>query len=248
MNTILLSPPRRTLRPPARYHRSVPAVSQEFDPRTLDVQFASGVVGLREAYDAHGALVYSICRRSLDAEAAKDVTQDVFVSAWRGRTQFDPQRGSLAGWLVGITKRRIIDHHRSEGRHASRRADANDLAATEHRDAGVEQVADRMLVADGLRQLPTHIREIIELAFVHDLTHHEIAERTGTPLGTVKSHIRRGLLRIREHVTAIDAAPDDQRDATTTHPDGGQDGNPGAPFAPNTRHHDDPDRRESTHG
>jgi RNA polymerase sigma-70 factor (ECF subfamily) len=179
----------------------VPTVPQEFDARVLDGQFAAGVAGLREAYDAHGALVYSICRRSLDAESAKDVTQDVFVSAWRGRDQFDPQRGSLAAWLVGITKRRIIDHHRSEGRHANRRADDTELLAIDHRDTGVEHVADRMLVADGLRQLPSHIREIIELAFVHDLTHQEIAERTGAPLGTVKSHIRRGLLRIREHLT-----------------------------------------------
>ena len=66
----------------------------------------------------------AMCRRALGPDAANDVTQEVFVSAWKGRAQFDPARGNLAQWLVGITKRRIIDHLRSEGRHANRRADA----------------------------------------------------------------------------------------------------------------------------
>ena len=201
MTTALLSPPSRVhLRDARRYHQSVPVVQRQSDPATLDTAFACGAAGLREAYDAHGALVFSICRRTLDAEAAKDVTQEVFVSAWRGRDQFDPQRGSLAGWLVGITKRRIIDHVRHERRHADRRTDDSHLPAESDNTNDPDDIGDRMLVADGLRQLPTGTREVIELAFIHDLTHQEIADRTGTPLGTVKSNIRRGLLRIREHM------------------------------------------------
>lgn len=183
---------------PSRYPHGVSALQRTSDPRALDLAFAAGTAELRDAYDAHGSLVYSICRRSLDAEAAKDVTQEVFVSAWRGRHQFDPDRGTLAGWLVGIARRRIIDHVRSERRHADRRAD--ETAAQLATDDDVERIAQRMLVADGLRRLPTSTREIVEMAFVHDLTHQQIAERTGTPLGTVKSNIRRGLLRIREHM------------------------------------------------
>lgn len=165
----------------------------------LDGAFADGTVGLREAYEAHGGLVYSLCRRALGPEAAKDVTQEVFVSAWRGRDQFDPARGTLGGWLVGIAKRRIIDHLRSERRHADRRADETEAPAALDAPA-VDRVADRLVVADALRQLPSRTREVIELAYVHDLTHHDIAERTGVPLGTVKSDIRRGLLRIRDHL------------------------------------------------
>jgi RNA polymerase sigma-70 factor (ECF subfamily) len=166
----------------------------------LELAFARGEVGIREAYEEHGKLVYSICSRSLGAEAAKDVTQEVFVSAWKGRDQFDPSRGSLGAWLVGITKRRIIDHARSERRHADRRAaEASDTADTTTQES-VERVADRVVVIDALRALPDRTREIIELAYVHDLTHHDIAERTGVPLGTVKSDIRRGLLRIRDHL------------------------------------------------
>ncbi len=173
------------------------AASQPTDAR--DTAFASGAAGLREAYDAHGSLVYSICRKALDADAAQDVTQDVFVSAWRGRDQFDPAKGTLAAWLVGITKRRIIDHLRSERRHADRRADA-DAAPPASDETTVDRLADRMLVVDALQVLPSRTREAIELAYVHDLTHTDIAERTGVPLGTVKSDIRRGLRKIRDHL------------------------------------------------
>ena len=130
------------------------------------------------------------------------MTQEVFVSAWRGRDQFDPERGNLAQWLVGITKRRIIDHLRSEGRHANRRADEEAAPVSAHTsdEAHVHQMADQMLVAEGLAQLGDRAREVIELAYIHDLTHQEIAERTGLPLGTIKSDIRRGLKRIRTHL------------------------------------------------
>ncbi len=184
---------------PRRYDRHVPAVPPDVQTRSLDMAFAAGHAELREVYDAHGSLVYSLCRRSLEPEAAKEVAQDVFVSAWKGRAQFDPSRGVLAAWLVGITKRRIIDHLRSERRHADRRADETEAAPVDT-DSVVDRIADRMLVADGLRQLPDSTREHVELAFVHDLTHQEISDRTGVPLGTVKSNIRRGLLRIKEHM------------------------------------------------
>lgn len=203
-STLALPTPRVHLRRLRRYHAHVPATQRDAVLPTLDAGFAAGTVGIREAYEAHGSLVYSICRRSLDADAAHDVTQEVFVSAWRGRQQFDPAKGNLAAWLVGITKRRIIDHVRSERRHADRRADES-AAAADTDDTIVERVADRMLVADGLRQLPRPTRELVELAFIHDLTHQQIAEKTGTPLGTVKSNIRRGLLRIKEHMESTHA-------------------------------------------
>jgi RNA polymerase sigma-70 factor (ECF subfamily) len=201
MHTTLPSHPYHQPAPwPRRYHFGVVTNPRSTTLGDLDAAFASGAAQLREAYDAHGALVYSICRKALDEHAAKDVTQDVFVSAWRGRHQFDPQRGTLAGWLVGITKRRIIDHLRSERRHADRRADALHDAPDHHAEPEVERSVDQMLVVEALRHLPERSREMIELAYVHDLTHHAIAERTGVPLGTVKSDIRRGLLRIREHL------------------------------------------------
>lgn len=204
-NTALFAFPRSTTRQePCRYDQLVPRVRQRAQAETPVSAFA-GETALREAYDAHGSLVYSICRRSLGAEAAKEVTQDVFVSAWRAREQFDPSRGSVPAWLVGITKRRVIDHLRGERRHADRRADELPEWSSDGAEPPVDRLADRLLVADALDALPDRAREVIELAYIHDLTHSEIAERTGLPLGTIKSDIRRGLSKIRERLEPTNA-------------------------------------------
>lgn len=192
---------------PLRRYHPLAAMVAPHEPPTIDAAFAAGhETALKLAYDAHGGVVFGLCRRVLPSHQAEEVTQDVFVSAWRKRDQFDPSRGSLAAWLVGITKRRIIDHLRSERRHSDRRAD---LATDVGPSAGtpgtelvaptqdVEQVADKMLVAHALNSLTERPRQVIELAYIHDLTHQEISERTGIPLGTVKSDIRRGLESIR---------------------------------------------------
>ena len=169
---------------------------------TLDVEFATGAADLRAVYDAHGGLVYGICRKALGDHSANDVTQDVFVSAWKAQHQFDPTRGSLSAWLVGITKRRIIDHFRSERRHSDRRApDVIELHDPEA-EIDLARTVDRMVVADALAALPDRAREVITLAYLEGLTHQEITDRTGLPLGTVKSDIRRGLARIRECLEA----------------------------------------------
>lgn len=165
----------------------------------VEAAFARGDEdALRAAYDAYSPLVYSFCRRSLGDDRAKDVTQEVFVSAWRAQDRFDSSKGSLAGWLMGITKNRLIDNIRAEQRHANRRADAEPGDLPVESDA--ERVGDRMLVADALKSLPERSRTVIELAYLSDLTHTQIAEQTSLPLGTVKSDIRRGLASIRRHL------------------------------------------------
>ncbi len=183
-----------------RYAPTMFAAQPDIEAESLGRRFAAGQAGLREVYDEYAGLVFGICRRTLDGEAAKDVTQEVFVSAWKGRAQFDPSRGALAAWLVGITKRRVIDHVRRHARHDDHRAALpdGDLAAVG--DADVDEIADKMLVAHALRQLPERAREMVSLAYLHDLTHDQIATRTGVPLGTVKSDIRRGLVRIRNSI------------------------------------------------
>lgn len=187
---------------PPRYIRGVPARTPSA-PAPLDRAFRDGTADLHDVYREHATLVYTLCRRSLGADAAHDVTQEVFLSAWRGRDQFDPERGALGAWLVGITRRRIIDHLRHERRHADRRADETEIGVLDHGAAAerdVDGLADRLVLADSLRHIGEPARGYIELAYVHDLTHQQISDRTGTPLGTVKSHIRRGLRRLRDHI------------------------------------------------
>ncbi len=158
---------------------------------------------LRAAYDEVGSLVYSFCVRTVGAELAADVTQEVFISAWRSRERFDPDRGSLTAWLMGIAKFRCVDALRSQGRRpAPADVDLLDRSAPVATDdePGIARVADRMLLAEGLAGLPQRTRVCVELAFYDQLTHGEIAEFTGHPLGTVKSDIRRGLARLRRHL------------------------------------------------
>ncbi len=187
--------PSAARRPAWRYARTV-SVERTSSANSLDQAFIAGLdSSLKAAYDAHGSLVYAVCRKALTSDRADEVTQDVFVTAWRKRDQFDPRRGSLAAWLIGITKNKIIDHLRSERRHADRREPELDELPVE---SDVDQVADRMLVASALLSLPDRPRQVLQLAYLQDLTHQEIVERTGLPLGTIKSEIRRGLIRIRE--------------------------------------------------
>ena len=164
----------------------------------VDAAFAEGGIGaLEQAYETYGSMVYTMCRRALGTDLAADATQEVFVSAWRARTQFDMHRGSLGGWLAGIAKHRIVDVLRAQQRQPV--VGEIDIAATTG-TSGVEEMLDRVLLADALERLPRSSKRLIELAFYEHLTHAEIAERCALPLGTVKSDIRRGLARLRRHM------------------------------------------------
>ncbi len=168
----------------------------------LAAAFAEGADwALRAAYERYGGLIYRIAYRSLSAPAeAEDIAQATFVSAWRGRSTYDPGRGSFAGWLVGIARRRVIDRLRALERE-QRAVEAVALVAALPRQGGLaehaDQVIDRLVIADALARLPDTQRRVLELAFYDDLTNQQIAGVTGLPLGTVKSHVRRGLAQLR---------------------------------------------------
>ena len=153
---------------------------------------------LHEAYNQHGSFVYSICRRSVDDATAADITQEVFIAAWKARARYDSSRGGLRSWLSGIARNKIIDHFRSLGRE-QRRVDKvkNTPPPVEQTEQQLEDVTQRMLLVDALDELPERARNVVSMAFFGDLTHLEIADRTGIPLGTVKSDIRRSLIRLR---------------------------------------------------
>lgn len=179
------------------------------EPSTaLTARFPAGdPAALREAYDLYGGLVYRVGLRCLPGHHdAEDLTQQVFVRAWRGRATFDPGRGSLGAWLLGIARRQLADRLAALGRE---RELAAAVAAFEPRplDAGPDRVIDRVVVADELNHLSDEQRRVVRLAFFDDLTHTQIATVTGLPVGTVKSHLRRGLARLRQRWEVDGAAP-----------------------------------------
>lgn len=150
-----------------------------------------------DVYARWAPLVHTISRRAVgNPEVAQDITQQVFVSAWKSRASFNPDEGSLPGWLLTITRRRIADHWAELNRHpvvATEDTDQPEQSVGPHTD----HIINRVVLADEITRLGHPPGEIMRLAFYEDLTHAEIAERLNLPLGTVKSHIRRSLHRLR---------------------------------------------------
>ena len=177
------------------------------DEPALALAFRSGDEhALAAAYERWSPLVHTLALRALGTTTdAEDVTQQVFISAWRGRSTFDPERGVLGSWLTGITKRRIADALEARSR-ARRVEEASIRAALTANDVVDADMVDRLLLVDELARLEPVPREVMALAFFGEMTHAEIAESTGIPLGTVKSHIRRSLTRLRDRLEVNDAS------------------------------------------
>jgi RNA polymerase sigma-70 factor (ECF subfamily) len=162
---------------------------------------------LRIAYERYGGAVFHLATRLLvNRSDAEDVTQVTFVAAWQGRGTFDPERGGMLGWLLGIARRKAIDRLRAAQRDG-RAAETVRALPTPPPDDAPERVLDRLVVADELASLPAEQRRTLELAFFDDLTHPQISAVTGLPLGTVKSHIRRGMASLRRRWEVDGAAP-----------------------------------------
>lgn len=156
---------------------------------------------LADAYREWSSLVYSLAMRSLgDTSDAEDVTQKVFVKAWQGRAGFDPARAAVPAWLVGITRNTIADTHAARAR---QRALADQLGAVTIDDSHPSPeagIAERLLISDEIAKLDPEPQTVVRLAFFDDLTHTQIADRLDMPIGTVKSHIKRSLARLRSRL------------------------------------------------
>ncbi|MBM4063339.1 MAG: sigma-70 family RNA polymerase sigma factor [Planctomycetes bacterium] len=148
----------------------------------------------------HSNVVWGLARRFCrSAEDAEDATQDILVAVWKNAERYDPQAGSEVTFLMTIARRRLIDRARRQGRQpaAELLEDAGTIAAPATRDRA--ELHDEVQRAkDVLAQLRPEQQQVLDLALGHGRTHQEISTAIGIPLGTVKSHARRGLIRLRE--------------------------------------------------
>jgi RNA polymerase sigma factor (sigma-70 family) len=161
------------------------------------------------AYERWAGQVHGMAVRAFGpGPDAEDVTQQTFISAWTGRDRYSPEQGPLPAWLVGVCRHKIADTWaRRDRQRRSSEAAVADARSRPGEDDGLDGlVADRVLLLGELDRLGQPQRGIIELAFFEDLTHAQISARTGIPLGTVKSHIRRTLERLRTRLEVDGAA------------------------------------------
>ena len=176
---------------------------REAVPAPDALAFAVGAEGALEAlYRDLSPLIYTLALRSLGSEAeAEDVTQQTFVAAWRARGTFDPDRGELRGWVVGIARKCIAKAHEARARDRRNLEAVRSLPTPDIADS-----TDAVLLAYEIAALGDPRRTIVSLAFIEGQTHEQIAEKLAMPLGTVKSHIRRSLITLRTRLEAADVA------------------------------------------
>jgi RNA polymerase sigma factor (sigma-70 family) len=165
---------------------------------TVDLFRAGDEGGLEALYRRWSPLVFTMALRALgDRSDAEDATQRTFVSAWGSRATYDPDRAAVSTWLVAIARHRIADVRETRARVAAAQRELERLTDPEALVVPEIDLGDRLLLADELGRLEPDARTVMRLAFYDDLTHDQIARRLGMPLGTVKSHIRRSLTRLR---------------------------------------------------
>jgi RNA polymerase sigma-70 factor (ECF subfamily) len=171
----------------------------------LRVGFAQGDEAcLQEVFRRSAPLIYTIAYRALGSSTdGEEITQEVFVSAWRARENYQAEKGSVSGWLIGIARHRIVDRQRARGR---------DLrlvqAVTKQTDVQVQPEAlstliDRIVLTEEIGRLPHPRGTILQLAFWEERSYPQIAEQLDLPLGTVKSHARRALLHLRTRLAEV---------------------------------------------
>jgi RNA polymerase sigma-70 factor (ECF subfamily) len=165
---------------------------------TLVTAIRSGDQGAMAAlYDRFSSIVYAVALRVLqDTGAAEDVLQDIFMQLWRNPGAFDSSRGNMAAWLAVIARNRAIDALRKR----RPQDDIEDVIVSVETDLAAETDRSRAMekVRGALQAMPSQQRSALEMAYFEGLTHTEIADKTGDPLGTVKTRIRTGLLLLRK--------------------------------------------------
>jgi RNA polymerase sigma-70 factor (ECF subfamily) len=174
--------------------------------RELEVALAQGQErALSQLYDRYGGAVYGLALRVTgDHGMAEEVSLDTFLQVWQQATRYDAEQGSLQGWLFTIARSRAIDRVRAA--RAAKRTQSEDHTVDEHgeRPDDMAELAERRrLVRQALTELSPAQRVALELAYFEGLSHSQIADRLGEPLGTVKTRLRQAMITLRRNLGPI---------------------------------------------
>jgi RNA polymerase sigma-70 factor (ECF subfamily) len=161
---------------------------------TIGSRLSSDPDAIRDAYTTLGPLVLNYLRRLVPAPDAEDVLQRTFVEVWRSRERYDPSR-SLEGWVLGIARKRAIDHLRRRHHDVVPLDEMRGVAGDDGRVLA-ERYERAALVRSALVQLPEEQKQALALVYFGEHTQSEAAERLGVPLGTVKARVFRGLRKL----------------------------------------------------
>jgi len=165
------------------------------------------VDAFEQLYDRHSRIVYALVLRIVQqASTAEEVVQDVFLQLWRNARRYDARRGPFVPWLMAVARNRALDHLRLKSERQRRREDQSEELPPVFDSPQFEKALDEKRRAERVRAVMSSLnpqqKKAIELAYFEGLSHTEIAETLKEPLGTIKSWIRNGLLRLKEGLRA----------------------------------------------
>ena len=193
------------------FERSLDGPTNSLTDAELLSRLYSGEVSSFEAlYDRYSGFVYALAIRVVGrTEEAEEVVQDVFWQLWKTKIQYDPKQGSFSTWLFVITRNRSLDRLRRNRREplaVPLPIEAGGPVADGNPEESASSSERRRHVLSAMRDLPTEQRQALELSFFQGLSHREIAERLGEPLGTVKSRIRMAMDKLRLNLQGVESA------------------------------------------
>ncbi len=163
---------------------------------------------VQDCIDRYGNLVWTIARRfTRSAAEAEDAVQEVFIDIWKSAGRFDPSRASEAAFVAMVARRRLIDHLRRTERRPQTTEMPEGFEVPDPNQHHPEVGAEAAIAARALQQIKPEQRNVLVMSVYHGMTHAEIVEETGLPLGTVKSHIRRGLSEVRRILGTTSTSP-----------------------------------------
>lgn len=163
---------------------------------------------VQDCLKAYGGLVWSLARRMMpNTDDAEDAVQEIFLDVWKNASRFEPSVASETTFVAMIARRRLIDKLRQSQRRISAASIEDVLAEPAVRsDKVLETNVEAREAAKALDQLRPEQRQVLQLSIVHGLSHQEISDAIGMPLGTVKTHARRGILQVRDILGLNDIA------------------------------------------